>query len=61
MAIFPFEQAIKNIFLLSAKAFTAKLEQSQRDHVLTVYLLVETALAVTDTNFIPFSSSQRLL
>lgn len=55
MAIFPFEQAIKNIFLLSAKAFTAKLEQSQRDHVLTAYLLVETALAVTDTNFIPFS------
>lgn len=37
MAIFPFEQAIKNIFLLSAKAFAAKLEESQGDHVLTVY------------------------
>lgn len=35
MAIFPFEQAIKNIFLLSAKAFPAKLEQSQTDHMLS--------------------------
>lgn len=38
MAIFPFEQAIKNIFLHSEKAFPAKLEQSQTDHMLSSVL-----------------------
>lgn len=54
MAIFPFEQAIKNIFLLSAKAFPAKLEQSQTDHVLSS-VLVGTILTVADLNFISLS------
>lgn len=49
MAIFPFEQAIKNIFLLSAKAFPAKLEQSQTDHMLSG-VLEETLLTVADLN-----------
>jgi len=60
MAIFPFEQAIKNIFLLSAKDFPAKLEQSQTDHVLSG-VLVETILTVADLNFISLSWSQLLL
>lgn len=60
MAIFPFEQAIKNIFRLSAKDFPAKLEQSQIDHVLS-NVLVETILTVADLNFISLSWSQLLL
>lgn len=38
MASFPFEQAIKNIFRRSVKAFPAKLEQSQTDHMLSSIL-----------------------
>lgn len=60
MAVFPFEQAIKNIFRLSAKDFPAKLEQSQIDHVLSS-VLVETILTVADLNFISLSWSQLLL
>lgn len=54
MAIFPFEQAIKNIFLHSEKAFPAKLEQSQTDHMLSS-VLEETFWTVADLNvyFLP--------
>lgn len=60
MAIFPFEQAIKNIFLLAASDFPAKSEQSQTDHVLSS-VLVGTVLTVADWNFISLSWSQLLL
>lgn len=54
MASFPFEQAIKNIFRRSVKAFPAKLEQSQTDHMLSS-VLEETIWTVADLNvyFLP--------